>query len=268
MRPRPLDRTTASHRAPGYTACLAHFEHSDDVIKNAGVRDAQNPIVRGFPYLRTSRFLASFRRNLMTDKKRENWISYLAQLDVEGRKIEVRNLSPDQHPPKTDVQALDRCRTLLIEMALEDPITFEQILQHAVVADSYQLWARTLGLYPLTSLFVLRGVERLQTDKGRYFQDAAPGINHAKKLIVYGRTTYEAEDGYLNTVQQITRDAIGIPRFEPDVLSKLFLRHSPNWSVASLFSRRSDWDGRKYTEWYYSFYGNPFGLHAPYICEN
>ena len=230
----PLDLTTASDRIPGYTDCLADFEHSDEVVNNAGVRDAQNPIVGGFPYLRTSRFLTSFRGNLSTDKKREAWINHLAQLDVEGRNIEVRNLPPDQRPPKTDVQALDRCRTLLIDSALEDPITFEQIRQHSVVADSYQLWARTLGLYPLTSLFVLRGVERLQTEEGRYFKDAAPAINHAEKLIAYGQTRYEAEDGDLNTVQQITRDAIGIPRFEPGVLSKLFLRHSPIWSVASL----------------------------------
>ncbi|MFP6682115.1 MAG: hypothetical protein VCB07_07955, partial [Gammaproteobacteria bacterium] len=166
--------------------------------------------------------------------KREAWISYLARLDVEGRKIEVRNLPPDRRPPKTDVQALDRCRTLLIEMALEKPITFKQIVQHAAVADSYQLWARTLGLYPLTSLFILRGVERLQTNEGRYFQDAAPSINHSGNPIVYGWTTYEAGDGNIDTAQQITRDAIGIPRIEPDVLSKLFLRHSPIWSVASL----------------------------------
>ena len=39
----PLDLTTASDRKPEYAACLVHFEHSDEVIKSAGVRDAQNP---------------------------------------------------------------------------------------------------------------------------------------------------------------------------------------------------------------------------------
>ena len=230
----PLDLTTVDKPAPAYGACFAQFEHSDEVIKNAGVRDAQNPSVRGFPYLRTSRFLASFRDELTTEKKRSAGINQLAELDVAGWKIEVRNLSPEQRPPETDVQALDRCRTLLVDIALEDPIAFDQIRKHSVVADSYQIWARTLGLYPLTSLFVLRGVDRLQTDEGRYFKDTAPRTNHAEKHIAYGLTTYEAEDGHLNTVQQTTRDALDIPRFESDILSKLFVRHSPVWSVASL----------------------------------
>lgn len=230
----PLDPTTAGNLAPTYAACLAQFKDNDEIIKNAGVRDAQNPSVRGFPYLRTSRFLASFRDQLTTEEKRAAWIDQLAALDIEGREIEVRNLPPDERPPVTDIQELDRCRTLLVDIALEDPIAFDRIRKHSAVADNYQLWARTLGLYPLTSLFVLRGVERLQTNEGHYFKDAAPETTHAEKHIAYGLTTYKSEHHHLNAVSQTTRDAIGIPRFEPDVLSKLFVQHSPIWSVASI----------------------------------
>ncbi len=70
------------------------FEALDRSVEEADGKDASAFPVSGFPYLRTNRFLTGLKPNLNTDARKEQWIRWLQQLDIEARKKEIRNLPP------------------------------------------------------------------------------------------------------------------------------------------------------------------------------
>ena len=86
----PIDRNRVATYAPEYADCLATYEENDALIKHAGVRDVQATQVRGFPFLRTNRFLSSLRDQLDTVIEQETWLAYLAQLDAEVDRLKPR----------------------------------------------------------------------------------------------------------------------------------------------------------------------------------
>lgn len=68
------------------------FEALDRSVEEADGKDASTFPVSGFPYLRTNRFLTGLKQDLNTDARKEQWIRWLQQLDIEARKKEIRNL--------------------------------------------------------------------------------------------------------------------------------------------------------------------------------
>ncbi len=226
----PIERNRVAIETPEYADCHAAYEENDALIKHAGVRDAQARQVHAFPFLRSNRFLSSLRDELDTASKQETWLTHLSQLDLEARQIEIKNLPAGKRPTRQTMDELARCRNLLIETVLSNPARLAEIRDQAVVPDSYQLWARTLGIYPVTSLFVLRGVRRLHANEGRHFSNDPPSTVTSSKRIAYGIVNGDTDaDG--ETV--LARDALGIPVIESDELDALFVRHSPIWLVST-----------------------------------
>ena len=58
------------------------FELLDQTVKKAGVRNASVFTVTGFPYLRSSRFIADLKADLNTDARRKQWVGWMQQLDL------------------------------------------------------------------------------------------------------------------------------------------------------------------------------------------
>lgn len=232
----PIYLNGAGKHSPQYADCLSLFQDNEEIIKQAKVRDVQATQVHGFPFLRTNRFLTSLRDRLNTPAEQETWLERLAQLDLEGRRIEINNLPPDKRPLARTIDAIERCRNVLVDEALSSPAIFARIRGQAAVPDSYNLWARTVGLYPFTALFVLRGVERLHTGEGRYFNGKYPDdpdLGVSAKRVVYGPAANTTGRDYDNVIERASRDALGVPFIDQDKLNALFARHSPIWSVAN-----------------------------------
>src|SRR4030065_289405 len=68
------------------TTCRALYEEVDAAIDNADVRDHGSSPVQGFPYLRTTRLLASFSHELNNDESPQwsAWIGHMADLDAQA----------------------------------------------------------------------------------------------------------------------------------------------------------------------------------------
>ena len=171
--------TTPARPEPGLWAadaksCSRWFEALDASTDSAGVRDGGAYRIPGFAYLRTDRFLASFRDevadkpdNADSPDKPEAfsaWVGRLKQLDQSAREAELRNL-PLQFLPlagvadKADVAATTRrCADLLAGTLGILRAERALLVKRAQVPDDYADWRRTVGLYPLTRIPFLKGV--------------------------------------------------------------------------------------------------------------
>ncbi|MDH4235367.1 MAG: hypothetical protein OEV15_09585, partial [Gallionella sp.] len=86
-------KPVASSADNALAACRALYREVDTAIERAGVRDQGSSLVPGFPYLRTTRLLASFRDELTDSQHWPAWTGHMAALDAEARALELRNLS-------------------------------------------------------------------------------------------------------------------------------------------------------------------------------
>lgn len=156
-------------------ACSEAYAAIDRTVERAEVRDAEAHRVAGFPYLRVSRFLASFRDRTLDDAAFAAWVDRMARLDQEGRAIELRNLPAearqeldaairarvsDQFRSAADVLA--DCPTVLRQNVLGTADGRKALVAAAGVPDDYSMLARTMGLYPLSAIPVALGYDRWQ----------------------------------------------------------------------------------------------------------
>ena len=65
-------------------------------MAEAGVQDGMAARVAGFPYLRVSRFLASYADEEMSDAQFAEWMNRMIALGRQAHAIEIANLPVDQ----------------------------------------------------------------------------------------------------------------------------------------------------------------------------
>lgn len=138
-------------------ACRATFTAVDRTVAAAGVGDAEAARVRGFPYLRVNRFLASFRTGRLQGAAFDAWVDRLSALDRQARRVELANLAPaDREKIAAPLRDLAGCAGILRrhDMTAEG----RPVLRHAArVPDNYSNLSRTVGLYPFTSFGIAVG---------------------------------------------------------------------------------------------------------------
>ena len=84
--------------------CAEWYRQLDERIDAAGVRDAQDAPVAGFPYLRVNRLLAALRPAATTNERALQALGErMLLLDLEARRLELRNLplAPAEDAPGT-----------------------------------------------------------------------------------------------------------------------------------------------------------------------
>jgi hypothetical protein len=144
----------------------------DEAVVRAGVRDVEASHLAGFPYLRSNRFLASFRDAPLDETQYREWVDAMTRLDREGRLVEIANLPPAETrvalaalraegfadlPP---AGLLEGCGTALRDRDLADAGARERVRSAAVVPDDYDTWKRIVGLYAVTRVPFAAGVRR------------------------------------------------------------------------------------------------------------
>ncbi|OIO75156.1 MAG: hypothetical protein AUJ57_00620 [Zetaproteobacteria bacterium CG1_02_53_45] len=215
-------------------ACRSLFLSSNKAIEDAGVRDAGSHLLPGFPYLRTTRFYASFRDQVDNDKQFSTWVGQLARLDVEARTAELLNLpSTDRPDPGGKLeQRLNDCRIKLLKADTKLPASREKLRKNAQVPDDYLTWQRIIGLYPLTSLFVSAGIVRWHNEERLNY--ATP----SDKLPIHGNLVRWSSQrnppltsGQVQEILQQSVDPLGIPGPDAGDLDKLFNTFAPTWEV-------------------------------------
>jgi hypothetical protein len=222
--------------------CARAFEKVDRIVSRWGVSDAETVPVPGFPFLRTNRFLASGIKPSENSPALGTWGARLRMLDMTARRKELANLPPKgikqlktTRPPRPDPAAqLNDCGQILLYQTLARPSERHQLLDAAHVPPSYSLTKRVLGLYPLTSLFVLEGVNRLHADIQQDF------LTPLQALEIQGTLIQFAPDDSLeiassaevaDILRHVSRNPLHIPTPEGMDRDRLFATFAPVWEV-------------------------------------
>jgi len=158
------------------TRCERAFAEIDAAVERAGVGDAEASRVAEFAYLRTNRFLASFRDAPLDDAQYREWVDAMMRLDREGRTVEIANLPPAEtratldslraegFPDLPPGALVEGCGTALRERDLADKSTRDRLRESASVPDDYDTWKRVVGLYAITRIPFASGVRRWQEE--------------------------------------------------------------------------------------------------------
>ncbi len=157
--------------------CSAFFASLDATVDAAGVRDAQDSPIAGFPYLRVSRLTAAERPMPASDETAlKAWVEDLRRLDVQARRHETANLPGGQEafaPAR-----IAACGQRLLAHDLSQPERRRTLLTQARVPDDYSDASRFVGLYPLMRHPFTAGVRRHQLETVAAFardESAKPG---------------------------------------------------------------------------------------------
>lgn len=210
------------------------FELLDQTVKNAGVHNASVFTVTGFPYLRSSRFLAGLKADLNTDARRTQWVGWMQQLDLAARRKEIltlpaedlKDLSQKLGEPADRKILLNRINFYSDRLLAHDQRqpNYYQTLQAAVsVPSEYSTAMRVVGIYPLTSIGVTSVTRRVQDKFKKLHHAPADQLEILGELTAYRPSEAPAYSEPI--VQQILKrskqNALGVPR--PSVADRQLL---------------------------------------------
>ena len=216
---------------PDSVSCRQLYNELDAVTDRCGVRDQGSAPVSGFPYLRSNRFLASFAKQLK-DAQFETWVRQLAVLDTESRAFERNNLPATEHAALTDPEALQRCSTQLLAEDLAHADRRQTLRRAAQVPDDYLPAWRAAGLYPVSALFVKRGIASWHREAHATFAMPLQSLPvHGQLQRWSARSAAVLTAGEVRQLINASRDTLDIPQPRGATLQRLFDSFAPSWEV-------------------------------------
>lgn len=215
--------------------CRDYYLTLDRMVDAQGVRDAQDSLIEGFPFLRINRFLLSLGKDIDSadDVVFTAWTKKLLALDRIGRQMELANLSLPATEKSRHSETIVTCGNLLNTEELRMPEQRGQLLSTAHVADEYVTWQRTLGLYWFSAWFVKLVVNDYHQDVLAAY--ALPLRERPPKHLV----SYQPEKGngallpsqVKNILARATDNTLNIPELTETDLQRLFAAFAPVWQV-------------------------------------
>ncbi len=234
-----LPREALEPASPAASACSDWFSQLDAALDRAGVRDASAYRIPGFPYLRVDRFLASFRNELKPNEPAFNaWAGHLARLDAEARGYELKNL-PQRALPILGVNdkesASTETQTCAARLAREDLASAAKrnlLIGRAAVPDDYADWKRVLGIYPLTRVPFLKGIEAWQDETVELFKKARIALAPEHAIARYRPASpAHSADRVAMLFAHLKKDALGIPELDAKDRETLFEAYAPEYEI-------------------------------------
>ncbi len=214
--------------------CLAFYDDLDGLVAEHGVSPSRPERITGFPYLRMTRFLASYSRQDLDGAALQSWLEHLAAADREARSIELASLEPsiksklNSHYGDNLAALLQDCVQTLVSNDLANPERLALLRKRTKTSFEYRLLNRILGLYPLSSIPVRVGVHRYHTETLTVY--AQP----LETLPVRGQLRRFRSPSLVDTIDlptTVARDALGIPVPTASQLQSLFAMHAPVWEI-------------------------------------
>ncbi len=216
----------------------------DSAVAAAGVADGMAARVEGFPYLRASRFLASYAREELGDAQFSDWMNRMIALGRQAQAIEIANLSVNEaevlghalwdigRSHAWAAPALADCAARLAAADLADP-TRRAALRAAVhVPDDYMSWHRVVGLYWLTRIPFASGINRWHQEVRGTFGLPLDALPKAGELTAYvpppGAVTRKELAALL---ARASANPLGIPDPSSADLALLFRSFAPGFIV-------------------------------------
>jgi hypothetical protein len=206
--------------------CAQLFATMDERIQAAGVQDAEFVRIEGFPYLRNSRFLATFAAQAGHDAALfTSWVDALREADMQARTAEWRNAGG----AATELPRAAACGRRLAEADLREPAAREDLLAHAAVPDSYLDGQRLIGFYALTRVPFSGGVHQWHEEARGMFRQSREGRTPFPQGIRYRpgteSTMSRAEVGTL--LQRGVQDPMGRVRLSHAEEARLLATYAP-----------------------------------------
>lgn len=222
--------------------CSFLLERVDQRVADKQVGDAEAKPVEGFPYLRISRFLASFRDEVGETAAFEEWVRRLRALDREGRAVELRNLgAPDIIP------MVDECAELLLEANLKDTHFKTRLLAAARAPHHYSDWVRAAGLYPLTHIGVALGFDRWKSDNLPAFAEDPAQWRAAETRYMLAASSNLPSSDAATFIDLAAQNVLNIPDLSGSVLMRMAEAHAPVFAVEETSAAdrigRPHWNG-------------------------
>lgn len=227
-------------------SCSARFDQFNRLVGQERAQDAEARRVPGFPYLRVSRFLASFRGQVADPMGLADWVERLRQLDRQGRYVETATLMSYGIEVAMSEAEIDTCGRLLMAGDLASAEARSVLVDVAVVPDHYTLWKRVLGLYPLSRIGAAWGFRRWQEDNlttfVHGFSPASPGS--FTLYVPDSSVTPLARSEVAALVEGSRNNGLGIPDIKGAELERLLYTYAPLWRLQKQTS--SDRIGKPY----------------------
>lgn len=207
--------------------CEEFYGELDQRVAAAGVADAGEFRIDGFPYLRVNRFLASFDVPF-NGPAIIAWMRGMAVLDVNARRAELRNLAPAAEA-KVLHERVRACSARLLARDLASPERREQLAAAVRIPSGYSELQRTLGLYPLVSPLIRRSIlDDHAVVLADYQQPVEQLVSPGALLRWQPRRAPPVKDSRIARWTR-QRDPLGIPQFEPQEWQRIAERHAPVW---------------------------------------
>jgi hypothetical protein len=211
--------------------CAEWYRDLDAEIDAAGVRDAQETRVRGFPYLRVDRLHASLRdRASASAAALQALADRLLELDLGARRHEIRNLPRGERDAAATLRRTGECGRLLREVDFAKPELRALALERLEVPDDYSEASRALGLYPLTRLVFHRGVARWEEEAAAAFRQPPDRTGRVRYAPPAGARLSRAEAAGL--VERAALNALSLPLLSERELAQLAETYAPVFEVA------------------------------------
>ncbi len=226
----PFDQHLGSE-APQVRECADWYRDLDEQVDMAGVRDAQDARIAGFPYLRVSRLLADLLpRAAANEPALQALADRMLALDLAARRYEIMNLpSGPVLRPAEALQRTQHCGRLLRELDMAKPEARQLLLQRAQVPDDYRLGYRFFGLYALTRFAIAEGVKRYEAQMQEAFQrelSSAGRVRHAPPPI-----QPLPRERVAAVLKRASGNPLGIPEPGEAELAELLAAYAPSFDI-------------------------------------
>ena len=213
---------------PALRECAEWFRDLDARVDAAGVRDAQERRIAGYPYLRANRLLASFREAAARDEAvLRALVDRMQALDLAARGHESASLRAG-----SPLERARECGALLRQADLADARLRQQLLERAAVPDDYLTASRALGLYALTKWPFMAGVRNYHDGvRAAFRRELAPPPGGTVVRFGPPGAPPVARSALASMIERAAENALGIPEPHGDALDALFAAHAPVFEI-------------------------------------
>ena len=152
------------------TDCEEGYFALQQVLQQAGIKDAQATTLPDHPHLGINRWLAYQQQQAKTPAQQQQWIRLATEKAWQDQSLMIQRLPKggDGPTPDTAQALLDRCLPILAART-----DFSRLPQ-ATVADSYATWLRAVGIYPLTAWLATGSIKNYHEEMRARFSQPAP----------------------------------------------------------------------------------------------
>jgi hypothetical protein len=239
-------RVAPSPEPPERERCASALAAFDRAVALAEVGDAEAARIPGHPWLRTNRFLASYRDAPLSGPALAAWVAAMRERADDARRVEYANLPAaarqtlDRDPAAPEAAAaplamLEACARASQEATLASSVAVARLRDAARAPDAYDDALRALGVYPLTALVASVGIRGYEQATLAAFAAPLDALPVRGSLVWYApaaRTPSPPADiAALLERARRNADALGIPRFDDDDARRLLAAYAPAFVV-------------------------------------